>query len=138
MVPDFVLLYAVVIVLLPLVYFAFASLPFLLVRLDVPEVAQLFRGLFNSYFWMVAVCGIVGSVAFAAGGRIAFMGGLLLLAIAAVTLRRRTLQQIDAQQAALRGGDAAAMRRLRTVHWGTMAANMLVVAFVASSVRFVL
>src|SRR5262245_23225976 len=50
MVPDFVLLYAVVIVLFPLVYFSFASIPFLFVRLDVPEVAQLFRGLFNGYF----------------------------------------------------------------------------------------
>jgi hypothetical protein len=53
MVPDFVALYAVVIVLFSLIYFLFASIPFLFVRLEVPEVSRLFRGLFNSYFWIV-------------------------------------------------------------------------------------
>ena len=61
MVPDFVPLYAVVIVLFSLIYFALASLSFLLVRLDLPDVSRLFRGLFNVYFWMVGVTGLVAT-----------------------------------------------------------------------------
>ena len=41
MVPDIVPLYAVVIVLFSLIYFSLASISFLLVRLDVPEVATI-------------------------------------------------------------------------------------------------
>src|SRR5882672_12894199 len=55
MVPDFVPAYAVVIVLFCLTYFSMASIAFLFVRLDVPEVSRLFRGLFAVYFWLV-VC----------------------------------------------------------------------------------
>jgi hypothetical protein len=47
MVPDFVLLYAVVILLFALAYFSMTAVAFLFVRLDIPEVARLFRGLFN-------------------------------------------------------------------------------------------
>jgi hypothetical protein len=69
MVSDFVALYAVVIVLFSLIYFSFASIPFSFVRLDVPEVSRLFRGLFNSYFWIVGVTGLVAAAVFAASGR---------------------------------------------------------------------
>ncbi|MCC6469856.1 MAG: hypothetical protein IT563_16150 [Alphaproteobacteria bacterium] len=138
MVPSFVAFYAVVIVLFSLLYFFFASIPFLFVRLDVPEVAQLFRGLFNAYFWMVAVTGFVATAAFAASGRIGFMAGMLLLAASALALRDRTLQRIDDQQDACRAGDGTAMRRLRVVHWSSMAANLLVVATVCSGVPYIL
>src|SRR5438132_14156961 len=99
MAPDFVPLYAVVIVLFPLLYFSLASISFLFVRLDVPEVARLFRGLFDVYFWMVAVTGFVATAAFAASGRMALMAGMLLLAASAVTMRGWTIQRTDAQQA---------------------------------------
>ena len=138
MAPDFVPLYAVVIVLFPLLYFSFASISFLFVRLDVPEVARLFRGLFNVHFLIVAVTAFVATAAFAASGRMAFVAGMLLLAASALAMRGWTLQHIDAQQDACRAGDSTAMRRLRMVHWGVMVANMLVVASVASSVPYIL
>lgn len=138
MVPDFVALYAVVIVLFSLIYFSFASIPFLFVRLDVPEVSRLFRGLFNSYFWIVGAAGLVATAVFAASGRMAFTAEMLLLAATAMAVRTKVLQQIDTQQTAWRSGDAAAMRRMRLIHWGGMLANIVVLAAVASSVRHIL
>ena len=137
MVPSFVPFYAVIIVLFSLIYFSLASLSFLLVRLDVPEVSRLFRGLFNVYFWMVGVTGLAATAVFAASGRMAFTAAMLLLAATAMGVRRRVLQQIDTQQAALQSGDSAAMRRLRLIHWGSMVANIAILATVASSVRFI-
>lgn len=69
MVPDFVALYAVIIALFSLFYFSMASIPFLFVQLDVPEVSRLFRGLFNVSFWMVGCTGLVATAVFAASGR---------------------------------------------------------------------
>jgi hypothetical protein len=138
MVPDFVALYAVVIVLFSLIYFSFASIPFLFVRLDVPEVSRLFRGLFNSYFWIVGAAGLVATAVFAASGRVAFTAEMLLLAAMAMAVRTRVLQLIDTQQTAWQSGDAAAIRRMRLIHWGGMLANIVVIAAVASSVRLIL
>ena len=138
MVPDFVPLYSIVIVLFSLIYFSFASIPFLFVPLDEPVVARLFCGLFNTYFWMVTVTGCVAALAFAASGRTAFMVSMLLLAAVAFVARRWTIKRIDAQQGACRAGDGRAMSRLRMLHWGGMAANFLVVASIASSLPCIL
>ena len=110
MVPDFGRLFAVVIVLFSLTYFSFASIPFLFVRLDVPEVSRLFRGLFDVYFWMVGCTGLVATAVFAASGRMGFTTEMLLLAATAMTVRRGVLQRIDTQQSAWQSGDTAAMR----------------------------
>jgi hypothetical protein len=138
MVPDFVALYAVVIVLFSLIYFSFASIPFLFVRLDVPEVSRLFRGLFNSYFWIVGAAGLIATAVFAASGRMAFTAAMLLLAATAIAVRRRVLARIDAQQTAWQSGDPTAMRRLRLIHWGGMLGNFVILAAVASSVSLIL
>jgi hypothetical protein len=138
MVPDFVALYAVVIVLFSLIYFSFASIPFLFVPLDVPEVSRLFRGLFNSYLWIVGTTGLVATAVFAASGRMAFTAEMLLLAATAMAVRGRVLQLIDAQQTAWQSGDAAAMRRMRLIHWGGMLANIVILAAVASTVPHIL
>ena len=138
MVPNFVPLFAVVIVLFSLLYFSMASIPFLFVRLDVPEVSRLFRGLFNAHFWMVGCTGIVAAAVFAASGRMAFTAEMLLLAATAMAVRSRVLQRIDTQQSAWQSGDAAAMRRMRLIHWGGMLANIVILAAVASSVPHIL
>src|SRR4051794_27673015 len=137
MVPNFIPLYAVVVVLFSLIYFSFASIPFLFVRLDVPEVSRLFRGLFNAHFWMVGGAGFVAAAVFAASGRVAFTAAMLLLAATAMALRSSVLQRIDTQQRAWQSGDTAAMRRLRLIHWGGMLANVLVITTVASSASFI-
>ncbi len=138
MVPDVVPLYAVVIVLCSLMCFSFSSITFLFVPLDVPEVARLFRGLFSIYFRVVAATGLLATVAFAASGRIDFMAGMLVLVATALATRGWTLHRIDAQQDAYRAGDRTAMRRLRMLHWGSMVANILVIASMAGSTRYIL
>jgi hypothetical protein len=119
-------------------YFFAASIPFLFVRLDIPEVSQLFRGLFNVYFWLVGGTALVATAAFAASGRIAFTAAMLLLASASIAVRRSVVRRIDTQQTAWKSGDTGAMRRLRVLHWSGMLANVLVFATIASSVQFIL
>src|SRR5436305_2134752 len=138
MVPDFVALYAVVIVLFSLIYFSFASISFLFVPFDVPEVSRLFLGLFNSYFWIVGATSLVAMAVFAASGRMAFTAEMLLLAATAMAVRMRVVPRIDTQLTACKSGDAAAMRRMRLIHWGSMLANIVIIAAVASSVRHIL
>jgi hypothetical protein len=138
MLPDFVPLYALVVVLFSLIYFSLASISFLLVGLEIPEVSQLFRGLFNVYFWMVGATSLLATAVFAASGRMAFTAAMLLLAATAMVARSRVLQLIDTQQAAWQSGDTTAMRRLRIVHWGGMLANIVVLSALASSARFIL
>src|SRR5260221_6758091 len=138
MIPDFVPLCAVVIILLSLACFCMASIPFLFVRLDVPEVSRLFRGLFNVYFSIVGFAGFVASGVFAASGRMGFTAAMLLLAVTSIAGRRGALQWIDTQQSAWQSGDAAALCRLRLIHWGGMLANILVLATVASGASSIL
>ena len=138
MVPDSAPLVAIVAVLFSLAYFAMASIPFLFVRLDIPEVWRLFRGLFGVYFWVVGFVGIVAAVAFASSGRIAVTAAMLLLAGAAIAVRRTVLQGMDTQQNAGQSGDAAAMRQLRLIHCGAMLVNIAILASVAGSLPFIL
>lgn len=135
---DFVPFLSIVIVLFALVYFCFASIPFLFVRLDVPEVGRLLRGLFDAYFRIVPVTGLVATAALAASGRMAFTAVMLLLAAGALALRGWTLERIDAQQNACRTGDDTAPGRLRMMHVAGMAANILVIASVCSGVLYIL
>jgi hypothetical protein len=97
-------------------------------------VSRLFRGLFNVYFWMIGVSGLVATTVFAASGRLAFAAAMLSLAVTAIALGSWVLRSIDRQQTASQSGNAAARRRLRLIHWGGMLANAGVLASVAMSV----
>lgn len=138
MVPDALPLVAVVIVLMSIAYFAMASIPFLFVRLDIPEVWRLFRGLLNVYFGVIGFVALMAAAAFAASGNMVFPAAMLLLSGAAISVRGTVLQRIDAQQAAGQSGDATAMRRLRRFHWGAMLVNVAILASVAMSLPYIL
>ena len=138
MVPNFVPFYAVVVVLFSLAYFSLASISFLLVRLDIPEVLRLFRGLFNVYFLMVGFTGLLATTVFALSGRMAFTAAMLLLAATAIAARGRVLRLIDTQQSAWQSGDTAAVRRLRLIHWGGMLTNIVILVTVARSASYIL
>lgn len=60
--PDAVAVAALVILLFPMGYF-------LLVKLDIPPVTQLLRGMFNIQFRMISVTGVIGTAAFIFAGR---------------------------------------------------------------------
>jgi hypothetical protein len=94
--PDALALYAAVILLLPMACF-FLSVPtFLLVGLEIPEVTQLLRGLFNGYFLVMGIAGAVAAVAFVVAGRPIFAVGAVAIAVFAIAARRWFLQRLDA------------------------------------------
>ena len=111
MTPDAIALFATVILLLPMGYFLLAAPAFLLVKLDIPPVAQLLRGMFNAYFLALTIAGVIGTVAFAMAGRPAFAIGVGLIAAFAFSARRWFLRQMDAQLGTRHAGDADAARR---------------------------
>ena len=87
MMPDPVVLAATVILLFPMGFFLMSAPAFLLVKLDIPQVTQLLRGLFSAYFLMVSIAGAVGTVAFALTGRLLFAIGIGLIAAFAIWAR---------------------------------------------------
>jgi hypothetical protein len=137
MMPDPVALFATVVLLFPMGYFLLAAPAFLLVSLDIPPVTQLLRGMFSSYFLMVAVAGAVGTVAVAMTGRLFVATAIALIAAFAVWARRWFLQRWDAQLRARDAGDADAVRRLRRLHWQGMLCNAVELAVIVGSIPYV-
>jgi hypothetical protein len=135
--PDAVALYAAVILLLPMVGFFLSSPTFLLVGLEIPEVTQLLRGLFNGYFLVMGLTGVVSAVGFVVAGRPAFAVGAIAVAIFATMARRWFLQRIDAELQARAAGIATAVSRLRTLHWKGMLANAIQLVVVVGSVPLI-
>ena len=137
MTPDAVALFATVILLLPMGYFLLAAPAFLLVRLDIPPVAQLLRAMFNGYFLTLTIASVIGTVAFAVAGRPALVIGIGLIAAFAASSRRWFLRQMNARLSDRDAGDADAVRRLRRLHWGGMLSNAIQLAAVVASIPYI-
>jgi len=135
--PDPLVLFATVVLLFPMGYFLLAAPAFLLVSLDIPPVTQLLRGMFSSYFLMVAIAGAVGMVAVAMTGRLFVVIGIGVIAAFAVFARRWFLERMDAQLRARDAGDAEAVRRLRWLHWGVMLCNAAQLVVLLGSIPYV-
>jgi hypothetical protein len=138
MTPNAVALASMVILLFPMGFFLLSSPAFLLVKLDIPEVTQLLRGLFSSYFLMVSIAGVIATAAFSVAGRLVFAIGIGLIAAFAVWARGWFLRRMDDQLSARDAGDADAVRRLRRMHWGGMLSNALQLAGVLGSIPYVM
>ena len=136
MMPAPIVLFATIILLLPLGYFLLAAPAFLLVRLDIPPVAQLLRGMFNGYFLMLAIAAGIGTIAFAVAGRFVFAVGIAVIAAFAILARRWFLRQIDAALRATDSGDPDAAHRLRRLHWSAMLSNAIQVASIVVSIPY--
>lgn len=137
MTSDGVALAAIVILLFPMGYFFLASPAFLLVKLDIPPVTQLLRGMFNAHFLMTSIAGVIGTLVFAATGRVGFAIGIGLITAFAVWSRRWFLRQWDVQLNARDAGDADAVGRLRRLHWGGMLSNAVQLVAVVGSIPYV-
>ena len=137
MMPDNVALFATIILLLPMFYFLLAAPAFLLVRLDIPAVAQLLRGMFNGYFLTLAIAGAIGMTAVALAGRLVLAIGIGLVAAFAASSRRWFLRQMDARLSDRDAGDANAVRRLRRLHWGGMLSNAIQLAAIVASIPYI-
>jgi hypothetical protein len=101
MTSDGMALAAIVILLFPMGYFFLASPAFLLVKLDIPPVTQLLRGMFSIHFLMTGIAAVIGTVTFALTGRPVFAIGVASIAAFAVWARGWFLRQWDVE---LRGG----------------------------------
>jgi len=128
---------ATVILLFPMGFFLLSAPAFLLVKLDIPPVTMLLRGLFNAHFMMMGIAGVVCAIAFAVAGRPMFAVGVGLIAAFAIWERRRFLQRMDAELDARDSGDASAVRRLRRMHWAGMLCNATVLAVFVASIPYI-
>ena len=137
MMPDNVALFATIILLLPMIYFLLAAPAFLLVRLDVPQVTQLLRTMFNGYFLTLAIAGAIGTIAVAVEGRLVLAIGIGLITAFAASSRRWFLRRMDARLDDRDAGDADAVRRLRRLHWGGMLSNAIQLAVVVASIPYI-
>jgi hypothetical protein len=137
MMPDNLALFATVILLLPMIYFLLAAPAFLLVRLDIPAVAQLLRAMFSGYFLTLAIAGVIGTIAVVLDGRLVLAIGIGLIAAFAASSRRWFLRQMDARLSDRDAGDADAVRRLRRLHWGGMLSNAIQLAAVVASILYI-
>jgi hypothetical protein len=135
--PDALALYAAVILLLPIVCFFLSSPTFLLVGLEVPEVTQLLRGLFNGYFLVMGIAGAVSAAGFVVAGRPVFAVGAIAVAIFGTIARRWFLQRIDIELQARAAGIATAVPRLRALHVKGMLANAILLVAVVGSVPLI-
>ena len=137
MMPDNVALFATIILLLPMIYFLLAAPAFLLVRLDIPAVAQLLRAMFSGYFLTVAIAGLIGAIAVTLTGRLVLAIGIGLIVALAASSRRWFLRQMDARLSDRDAGDADAVRRLRRLHWGGMLSNAIQLAVVVACIPYI-
>src|SRR3981081_2270074 len=137
MMPDNVALFATIIRLLPMIYFLLAAPAFLLVRPDIPAVAQLLRAMFSGYFLALAIDGEIGTIAVVLDGRLVLAIGIGLIAAFAASSRRWFLRQMNARLSNRDAGDADAVRRLRRLHWGGMRSNEIQLAAVVASIPYV-
>ncbi|WP_298879247.1 hypothetical protein [uncultured Bradyrhizobium sp.] len=134
--PDAVAVGALVILLFPMGYFLLASPAFLLVKLDIPPVTQLLRGMFNIQFRMMSVAGFIGTAAFLPAQPL-FAVGIGLMTAFAIWGRPRFMQQMDDQLSARDAGDTDAVRQLRRLHWSGMLCNAALIAAVVASIPYV-
>lgn len=129
---------ATILLLFPMFYFAASSPTFLLVKLDVPTVTRMLRGLFSAQVVTVSVAGVIGTIAFALSGRLVVAVCIGLIAAFAVWARRWFLRQMDAQLSARDAGDTDAVRRLRRLHSGDIAYNATQLVAMVASIPYVI
>jgi hypothetical protein len=134
---DALALYAAVVLLFPMACFFLSSPVFLLVGLEIPEVSQLLRGLFNGYFLVIGIAGVVAMALFAASGRPLFAIGAIAIAGISIAVRRWLLQRVDAELQARDAGVPTAARQLRALHVTGMLINAAQLATVMASVPLV-
>ena len=136
MTPDQAVLFSTIILLVPMGDFLLAAPAFLLVKLDLPPVTHLLRGMFNAYFLVLTISGVIGTLAFAVAGRPTTALCIALIAAFAVLARRWFLRRLDAEADARDSGDPTAVRRLRRLHWGGMLCNAVQVFALVASIPY--
>lgn len=131
-----VALAALVILLFPMGFFLMSAPAFLLVKLDIPEVTTLLRGVFAAYFLMNKIAGIFATIAFLLAGRPVLAIIAACVTALAIYGRGWFLQRFDTQMGARDAGDKCAVVRLRKLHWGGMLSNAVQLVIIAGGIPF--
>ncbi len=119
---------AVVIFLLPMFYLFLASPAFLLVKLEIPQVAWLLRTMFFGYFAALLVAGLLATAIDAFDGHWPQALVIFLLTAFALFWRQWLMVRMDGALRDTQAGPAAVAPRLRRLHWAGMATNAVQLA----------
>lgn len=130
--------FAMVFLMLPMLYFLLASPSFLFVKLDIPPVARLLRGMFHGYFVFLILGGVIGAAGLAVAGRAGFFAMAVGVVIFAVLARRWFLRRIDAEIGSGPAGAGTVARRLRQLHVAGMLCNAVQFAAVAGTIPYIM
>ena len=131
---DGLSLAATIIMIFPMMYFFIATLTFFLARMTDPVATWLLRGLFNTYFHVVAVLCAIAALTFLRVGKFAIVLELATVVALAILARRWFVGGMDAAIAARDAGDASAPRRIRRFHVGGIAYNAVQMAIIIASI----
>jgi signal transduction histidine kinase len=131
-----------VVLLFPMGYLLIAAPAFLLVRLSIPTVTVLLRGMFNVYLWMLLAVSPPALIVYAATAHIGLALCVALILAVALFGRRWFLRHIDMALVARDSGDAdtaaLAVQRLRGLHWIGMLVNLAQLATVIGGIQYLL
>jgi hypothetical protein len=117
-----------IIVLFPMFYLLLASPAFLLVRLDIPQVAYLLRAVFFGYFLVLVVMGLIAVTLNALDGQLfpLIVSGLLTSFV--FVWRHWMMRRVNAVLIEVQAGSEGAGSRMRRLHWIGMGTNALLTA----------
>ena len=126
-------LFATVGLLVTMGYFMLGSLPLLVLNHDTPLDARFIRGMFFHYYRAVLVTATAACLAYAYAGRQGFAAGMACIALVAWLSRRVVLPRMDGLRERIERSDTTAIPVFRRTHVAGMAANVVQLGLVASS-----
>lgn len=106
-------------------------------KLDIPPVARLFRGMVHGYFVALAIGGVIGAAGLGFAGRPTFFMALGVV-VFAVLARPWFLRRIDAQLEPELAGAGDVASRLRRLHVAGMLVNAAQFAAVAGTIPYIM
>ena len=119
-----IVLLSTVALLLPMVFFMFASPPLLILKHDTPQDARVIRTLFHIYYTMVVIVAGVGALGQAGVGRTADALAMAGVAAFGFSIHRWIIPRMDAVRAAIADGNRPAISRFRRLHIAGILVNV--------------
>ncbi len=119
-----IVLLSTIALLLPTVFFMFASPPLLVLKHDTPQDAHVIRTLFHIYYTLVLVVASVGALGQAWVGRFTHALAIGCVGAFVFALRRWIIPRMDVLRATMANGDAVARFGFRRLHVAGIVLNM--------------
>ena len=126
-----VVLLSTIALLLPMVFFTFASPPLLVLKHDTPQDARVIRTLFNIYYTMVVIVAGAGAVGHALVGRTTVALAMAGMAAFVFAVRRWFIPRMDALRPTIADGDTSAISQFRRLHIAGILLNVAQLSAVA-------